>query len=66
MSFPDHSKPLFYLGAILNVFSAYKHTQISIHDNFPKLDKTMGPDNPVVFSAKNNYLLGTVGYISIG
>jgi len=65
MSFSDHSKSLFYLGTVLNVFSAYKHTQISFHDNFPRLDAAMGPDNPIVFSAKNNYLLGTVGYISI-
>jgi hypothetical protein len=63
---PQSSQRLIYATAALSAFAIYKHTSICVNDIFPVLDRSLGPDDAVTFSAKSNFLQVSAAFATIG
>lgn len=59
-------KQLLYLGLCVNAFSVFKHTEISVNNIFPFLDKSPNLPPAAVLGAKNCLLLASVYWGAIG
>jgi hypothetical protein len=57
---------LLYLGAALNAFTAYKHTQLGYAKLFPRLNAALGPDTAAAFIARMCFLLFSTTCVSTG
>ncbi|KAG4433087.1 hypothetical protein IFR05_011427 [Cadophora sp. M221] len=63
---PQTSQRVLYASAGLSAFAVYKHTSLAFAELFPRLDRAVGIEPPVLFSTKSNFLQVGAAWAIIG
>lgn len=63
---PQTRRRFLYLGVCLNAFAVYAHTQISVKQIFPLLDKSSGIPSSTAIGIKTCLLIGSASWMTMG
>ncbi|KAH6714259.1 hypothetical protein BKA61DRAFT_607456 [Leptodontidium sp. MPI-SDFR-AT-0119] len=60
------SQRVLYASAGLSAFAVYKHTSLAFSELFPRLDRAVGIEPPMLFSTKSNFLQVGAAWTIVG